>query len=237
MLKMKPTPNTSIVTAVLIDGSFFIQRYRRVFINGNDHSPKTIVDNMCNMVFRHVRNEYLYRILFYDCQPFDKKIHHILSGKVIDFSKTKQYDERMEIFKCLKQKRKVALRLGHLKESGNWIIHANQIKGLLTKEITVDDLKERNVRYDLRQKGVDIKIGVDITSLSIKRMVNKIILISGDSDFVPAAKMARREGIDFILDPMWNQIAPSLFEHIDGLKSTCPHPIKNLFKDKYPYIK
>ena len=46
------------------------------------------------------------------------------------------------------------------------------------------------------------------------------ILIAGDSDFVPAAKLARREGIDFLLDPMWNPIKPHLFEHIDGLHST-----------------
>ena len=45
---------------------------------------------------------------------------------------------------------------------------------------------------------------------------------SGDSDFVPAAKLARREGIDFILDPMWNPISSDLFEHIDGLKTYCP---------------
>lgn len=28
-----------------------------------------------------------------------------------------------------------------------------------------------------------------------------------------------KKGIDFILDPMWNKIKPSLFEHIDGLNS------------------
>jgi uncharacterized LabA/DUF88 family protein len=69
-----------------------------------------------------------------------------------------------------------------------------------------------------------MRIGLDIASLSYKRLVDRIILISGDSDFVPAAKVARREGIDFILDPMWNAIDNSLFEHIDGLRSTIPKP-------------
>ena len=55
--------------------------------------------------------------------------------------------------------------------------------------------------------------------MSFKKQVDQIILIAGDSDFVPAAKMARREGIDFILDPMWADIRPNLFEHIDGLSS------------------
>lgn len=51
-------------------------------------------------------------------------------------------------------------------------------------------------------------------------MTKTAILIAGDSDFVPAAKHARREGIDFILDPMWHTIKDSLYEHIDGLE-TC----------------
>ncbi|MFT0546466.1 hypothetical protein ACMHYO_09000 [Allopusillimonas ginsengisoli] len=36
-------------------------------------------------------------------------------------------------------------------------------------------------------------------------------------DFVPAAKLARTNGVDFVLDAMRNPIDPSLFEHIDGL--------------------
>ncbi len=52
----------------------------------------------------------------------------------------------------------------------------------------------------------------------------QIILIAGDADFIPAAKLARHEGIDFILDPMWHGIAPDLHEHIDGLQSVCPRP-------------
>lgn len=65
---------------------------------------------------------------------------------------------------------------------------------------------------------------MDIASMSYKHQVNQIILISGDSDFVPAAKLARREGIDFILDPMWNPIKSNLSEHIDGLHTCCRRP-------------
>ena len=64
-----------------------------------------------------------------------------------------------------------------------------------------------------------MKIGLDIASLAYQKNVDQIILIAGDSDFVPAAKHARREGIDFVLDPMWATIKDSLFEHIDGLHS------------------
>ena len=62
-------------------------------------------------------------------------------------------------------------------------------------------------------------IGVDIASLSLKAQVDTIVLVSGDGDFVPASKLARREGIDFILDPMHMeaQIHEDLFEHIDAI--------------------
>ena len=62
--------------------------------------------------------------------------------------------------------------------------------------------------------------------MAIKRLVNRIILFSGDSDFVPAAKLARNEGIDFILDPIWNPIDDNLFQYTDGLKLTCTKPLK-----------
>ena len=91
-------------------------------------------------------------------------------------------------------------------------------------EIKVQDLTEDDVTYDATQKGVDIKFGIDIASLAYKRLVEKVALITGDSDFVPAAKLARREGLDVVLDPLWNHITPSLHEHIDGLRSVWPNP-------------
>lgn len=83
----------------------------------------------------------------------------------------------------------------------------------------MSDLVEEDFIFSAKQKGVDMRIGLDIASLAYKKLVNQIILIAGDSDFVPAAKLARREGIDFILDPMWQPIRDDLKEHIDGLQS------------------
>ena len=71
----------------------------------------------------------------------------------------------------------------------------------------------------LHQKQVDLKIGVDITSMVLKHQVDSMVLVAGDGDFVPASKLARREGVDFILDPMWAHINPDLQEHVDGIYS------------------
>ena len=206
---------------------FFLKRYSKLYKNSKKHTPAEVAKTLYTLAHRHVGGEnYLYRIFYYDSVPFDKKMHNPISGKVIDFSKSEQARFRNEFFEELKKKRKVALRLGYLRESKNWLIRPRLTKELFKKNIAIDDLKEDDVFYELRQKGIDIKIGVDIASMAIKRLADRIVLISGDSDFVPAAKLARREGIDFILDPMWNPIDDNLFEHIDGLKSTCPKPVK-----------
>ncbi|MBW7835512.1 MAG: NYN domain-containing protein [Sphingomonadales bacterium] len=84
---------------------------------------------------------------------------------------------------------------------------------------TWKDFGEDDITLGLRQKGVDMRIGLDITSITLKKQADTIILVTGDSDFVPAAKLARREGVEFILDPMWQNVQDDLFEHIDGLVS------------------
>lgn len=116
------------------------------------------------------------------------------------------------------------MRLGVLEDRKRWIIKPSKTKELLNKTISIDDLTEEDVQFDFSQKRVDIKIGLDIASMALKKQVDQIILVSGDSDFVPASKLARREGIDFILDPMWNPIKPHLFEHIDGMVSKIKRP-------------
>ncbi len=74
------------------------------------------------------------------------------------------------------------------------------------------------------QKAVDMRLGLDIASISLKKQASIIVLVAGDADFVPAAKLARREGVRIVLDPLWQKVRPALFEHIDGLYSGVPRP-------------
>lgn len=210
--------------AVLIDGSFFIKRYFALFDKDKKNSPEQVAGDLYNIALRHSKKSSLYRIFYYDCIPLDKKVHNPVDTKIVDFKKTDIYNFRMAFIEELKKKRKVALRLGKIKDSGNWLIRPNITKMLISGDMSNRDLRPDDVYYELKQKEIDMKIGVDIASLAYKKLVNRIILISGDADFVPASKLARREGIDFILDPMWNNIDKSLFEHIDGLNTTCPKP-------------
>lgn len=198
-----------------------MKRYNTLYNKDRSKSPETIVKDLCTIAHSHVgESNYLYRIFYYDCIPFEKKVHNPLSNKCIDYSKTPEATMMMAVFGVLKRQRKVALRLGTLKDGKRWVLYDSASTRLLRGEITVNELSERDVYYDIHQKGIDMKIGVDIASLALKRFVDRIVLISGDSDFVPAAKLARREGIDFVLDPMHSShVESSLFEHIDGLKS------------------
>jgi uncharacterized LabA/DUF88 family protein len=210
-------------TAILVDGSFFLKRYAATY--GLKHSPAQIASELFTMCISHLddKND-LYRIFFYDCPPISKKAHNPITGKAIDFSKTDQFAFRMQLHRELVRKRKVALRLGRLASRGGWIIRPQVTKDLLSGARELASLKENDVSYDIAQKGVDMRIGLDIASLAQKRLVQRIILVTGDADFVPASKFARREGIDVILDPMWQAISEDLFVHIDGLKSVCPRP-------------
>lgn len=212
--------STPIKIAILIDGGFFIKRYNALYNKQKIKTADQVADDIYTMAHCHIgRENYLYRIFYYDCLPFSKRVHNPISKKCIVFEKTPEAIFRRQIFEALKRKRKVALRLGDLKDSGNWQIRPNKVKELLSGMLNISDLKEEDVVYELHQKSIDMKIGVDIASLSLKHFVDRIVLISGDADFVPAAKLARREGIDFILDPMNAHVDNSLFEHIDGMKS------------------
>jgi len=224
-----PKPQKQIILgkpiAILVDGAFFFKRYRKCFGWGGRYPPEKVASDMYTMLLRHVENEELYRIFFYDSPPLSKKVHNPVSKRAIDFDKSDVAKFRRTFHLELAKKRKVALRLGNLTNPSNsWRIRPNKLKELLSKTITIDDLTEDDVFYDIVQKGVDIKIGLDIAHLAYKKLVSRIVLISGDSDFVSAAKLARREGIDIILDPMWQRINEYLFLHIDGMKSTCKKP-------------
>jgi uncharacterized LabA/DUF88 family protein len=211
-------------TAILVDGAFY---RRRAYAAFGDVSPESRASELIDYCYRHLKwgkdnqtNE-LYRIFYYDCPPLNKQIYHPFLQRNIDLSKTDTYKWANEFYEALKTKRKVALRMGEVSSvTATYNLKKKVLLQLMRRLRSTEDLREDDFIFSAEQKGVDIKIGIDIASLAYKKQVNQIILISGDSDFVPAAKLARREGIDFILDPLYSNIKPSLFEHIDGLR-TC----------------
>lgn len=215
----------------MIDGAFY---RKRAFYFWGDKSPEERAQELVNYCKRHIKEEKagaeLYRIFYYDCPPSSKRIYHPLLQKQIDLSQSDQFKWANQFFQELIHQRKFALRLGRLaEEQAYYNIKPATMRKLINKTISIDDLTEGDFSIDIKQKGVDMRIGVDIASVTFKKQVDRIILISGDSDFVPAAKQARREGIDFILDPMRSTIKADLFEHIDGIRTKVPkHPVQQI---------
>ncbi|WP_195976801.1 NYN domain-containing protein [Hydrogeniiclostridium mannosilyticum] len=219
--------------AILVDGGFYRRRALLLF---GEKKAEDRAKELVEYAMRHLRQDKkdiqeelsLYRIFYYDCPPMNKKLYHPLLKKQIDYGKSELYTWMTIFLDALKEKRKVALRMGNLsEEQAEYGLRYDVLKKLCNGTISVERLTEEDFGLSVAQKGVDMKIGLDIASMAYKNQVDRIILISGDSDFVPAAKLARREGIDFILDPMWANIKPNLFEHIDGLTSRVAKPPNN----------
>lgn len=212
-------------TAILVDGAFYRRRAYNLF---GDKDPDDRANELFEYCSRHLKRHgkhsaSLYRIFYYDCPPMSGNLYHPYLKKAVCMKDTKLYKWSHAFFDALTNKRKLALRMGELQEQESaFRIKARSMNKLCRGEIGLDDLSEADFEPDFVQKGVDMRIGLDIASLANKQQVSQIVLISGDSDFVPAAKHARREGIDFILDPMWQGIKKELNEHIDGLWTPTP---------------
>lgn len=211
------------LTAILVDGGFYRKRAAYLWGKKTSENRAKELRAYCaaHLLDRDGKEErQLYRIFYYDCAPIGRRsIYHPLTKKNVDLEKSDTYAWTETFLGELRKSRKFCLRLGELSAIANYNLRPDVTRKLLAGSRSLDSLTENDFMFVAQQKGVDMRIGIDIASLAYKKQVNQIILISGDSDFVPAAKLARREGIDFILDPMWADIKDDLFEHIDGLKS------------------
>lgn len=210
-------------TAILVDGGFYRKRATHLWGKKTAVARAQELNAYCQA---HLHDKdgsetrQLYRIFYYDCAPIGRySVYHPYNKKNVDLDKSETYTWTNEFLSELKQRRKFAIRLGEMAGHAYYNLKPEVTKELLAGKRDLSSLSEKDFMFVAQQKGVDMRIGIDIASLTYKKQVDQIILIAGDSDFVPAAKLARREGIDFILDPMWATIKDNLFEHIDGLKS------------------
>lgn len=142
----------------------------------------------------------LHRVYFYDALPLAKAVDHPVSGEVIEYGATPVFHANVALLKEVAKLPNVALRQGELSHDGwmaKWKSLKNSAKfdaGTGVLSLTCDDLKPV-----IRQKGVDMRIGMDIAALTLKKHVQIIVLVTADSDFIPAMKFARREGAQLYL--------------------------------------
>lgn len=208
-------------TAILVDGGYYRVRSRDLW---GPLSPTDRANELYQYCLLHITAPQeprdLYRIFYYDCPPMTRAIRHPLTGNTIDYSTMSGTRWANDFFRQIVEKRKVALRMGELAEStASFVLKDTALNDLLSGNKDVAGLTESDFRIDVKQKGVDMRIGLDVASLAENRIVDQIVLIAGDSDFLPVVKMARKSGIDVLLDPMKQFPKRNMQEHVDGIES------------------
>ena len=186
--------------AVLIDGGHVRAIARKVAKKNYDAVFVEALAMKCS-----VANEDVQRILYYDCDPFYGKVTMPISGTI------RQFASNDRLTRELSHKDLFAVRRGVLKFRG-WI--PKQIPIASAAALTDGDFTPK-----FEQKGVDMRIGLDIANYAANRSVELVALCTNDSDCVPAMKYARRAGLQVALVCVPNCTpTPDLVSHSDFVR-------------------
>lgn len=153
----------------------------------------------------------LLRVYFYDAPPSMAQSVHPLTGRPIHLGHSDIHQERTRFLADLELCPDVALRLGDTAFRG-WRVRAKSLHALAKEGRR---LTEQDVELHLEQKGVDLRLGLDIARLALRRLVDTLVVVTGDSDMIPAFKFARREGLRVLLDHLGGPIRRELRAHAD----------------------
>ena len=149
-----------------------------------------------------LETEKVQRILYYDCAPYTGSPRLPISGKKEQFKGSDQW------LKDLSRCDLFAVRLGILK-----------FRGWVPKKIPIAsaaNLTDSDFKPNFEQKGVDMRIGLDMANYASNRSVDLIALMTNDTDCIPAMKYARRSGLRVALLCIPGYVpAPELLSHSD----------------------
>jgi uncharacterized LabA/DUF88 family protein len=182
--------------AVLLDGGHVRANVRKANL---DYTPAYIekISRVCALP-----TEETYRVLYYDCAAFVGTAYLPVSGQKQQFSGADAWLHE------LARKDLFAVRRGVLK-----------FRGYVLKKIPYTPtapLQDSDFEPSFEQKGVDMRIGLDMAIFSANRAVDLIALATNDTDCIPAMKHARRSGIQIVLVQLPGcKPAPELLAHAD----------------------
>ncbi|MCM0754207.1 NYN domain-containing protein [Desulfovibrio aminophilus] len=208
----------------IVDGGFVRKRFKFL-------SPSTLFSGpfLLDYCRKHLRqDEELLRVFFYDAEPFSQKLLHPLTDMTIDYSQTTVAKEAHALFESLRKTPHVVLRLGFLTWNRRWKASwDNTVKPILmgTRDLAANPLvpsEKRGIAPELTQKAVDVYLGLDIASISIRKTADVLVILAGDSDIAPVVRCAREEGLQVRLDSLWQNIRPELEQELDEVVTfTC----------------
>ena len=204
--------------AILIDGGFAKRKIGTALAPATAAQFRGLVESICSTP--PLASMRLHRSYFYDSAPLESSHEKPLGGGLVEFGTTEAAQRARALHEQMAQQPFMAVRLGELAFEG-WSVSAKKLARATTATATIgaSDLKPQ-----ITQKGVDMRIGMDIAALTLKRQVQVIVLVTGDSDFVPAMKFARREGAQLFLCPLGQRVRPSMLEHSDLVLDIRPAP-------------
>lgn len=198
--------------AILVDGGFFTRKLFQKLKAAP--TVEQVVDEIGVIRNNPMFDGYeLLRIYYYDAAPATGQIVHPISGKKLNLADTEVYKRNKAFQQSLELQPDISLRLGELSPHG-YKLNRNALKDTALGQ---RKLEESDFSPDIEQKGVDLRIGLDIARLSLTRTVRTIVVVTGDSDFIPAFKFARREGVRVVLAHMQHGVKRDLRAHTDGM--------------------
>lgn len=200
--------------AIIVDGQFLLHRIRDAQSSTQYPNLEDQYNFLTNLI--NSNDEELFRIFYYQGSPNKQTVDKPISKDKINFSESQINKYSSNLITELSNKDFVTMRLGDTFFRG-WKLKNPVLekirKGIIkdTSKLTDDDFTP-----DFQQKGVDIKIGLDVAWLSNNNIVDRIYMVTGDADFIPALKQARRDGIQIKLVKIGTKkINNDLLKHSD----------------------
>jgi len=196
--------------AILLDGGFVTKKLSKKL----KHYPTSDdIEAHVNKIVAHdaLRNLELLRVYFYDAPPSQEILTNPLDGNELRLGETDRFKEAKRLIDKLEMLPDFALRQGETVAHG-WKLGDKALKSMAEKKRAPE---AHDFIPNIEQKGVDLRIGLDIARLSLREMVGAIVVVTGDSDFIPAFKFARREGVRVYLDCMDHGVVRDLKAHTD----------------------
>lgn len=195
--------------AILLDGGFLIAKLksRHHFPSAREIMSRVDAIKADPALAGH---EHL-RTYFYHSEPATDKLVNPISGETLDLQQTTVHQQNTSLIQALETMPDMAVRLGELAAIG-WAVGGSAFQKIVENP---RPLEERDLVPNITQKGVDLRIALDIARLSLRGLVDTLVVTTGDSDFVPAFKFARREGLRIYLDAMGHGVKRELKVHVD----------------------
>lgn len=196
--------------AILLDGGFVT---KALSVRNKRFPNAAEINAECSRILTHadLAPLDLLRIYFYDSPPATGILTNPIDGAQLDLGASAVHSRNTALFDALEVLPNFALRRGEAVARG-WKIGEKALKRLLK---TPASPQAQDLVPNVQQKGVDLRIGLDIARISLKQSAQVIVVVTGDSDLVPAFKFARREGARVYLDHLGMPIRKELRAHAD----------------------